>query len=258
MAERSSDKRLLGRRALVTGAAGGQGAAVARQFASEGAVLALTDLPGERLSALEVELRREGAEAKAIAADVRSEQEVQAVVAGAVDFLGGLDVLYNNAGVYWAEKDATVDQLERAIWDEILAINTTSAFLFSKHALSHLLESRDGVLLNVASVAGYAGDAECHAYAASKGALIALTKSIAQRFGSSGLRANVICPGFIATPMVASLLEDEEITRWVEGATALGRVGQPEEVAAVAAFLASSASSFVTASIITVHGGLVK
>jgi NAD(P)-dependent dehydrogenase (short-subunit alcohol dehydrogenase family) len=258
MAERSSDKRLLGRRALVTGAAGGQGSAVARQFAAEGAVLALTDLPGERLSALELELRCDGANAKAIAADVRSEQEVQAVVAGAVDFLGGLDVLYNNAGVYWAEKDATVDLLDRAIWDEILAINATSAFLFSKHALPHLLESRDGVLLNVASVAGYAGDAECHAYAASKGALIALTKSIAQRFGSSGLRANVICPGFIATPMVASLLEEEEISQWVERATALGRVGQPEEVAAVAAFLASSASSFVTASVITVHGGLVK
>lgn len=192
--ERAPDGRLVGRRALVTGAAGGQGAAVARQFAADGAALVLTDLPGERLTALETGLRGEGIDAKAIAADVRSEDEVAHAVRGAVAFLGGLDVLYNNAGVYWADRDATVDRLDRAVWDEILAINTTSAFLFSKYALPCLLESQDAVILNVASVAAYAGDPECHAYAASKGALIALTKSIAQRFGSCGLRATSSAP----------------------------------------------------------------
>jgi NAD(P)-dependent dehydrogenase (short-subunit alcohol dehydrogenase family) len=121
-----------------------------------------------------------------------------------------------------------------------------------------LLDSGAGVLINVASVAAYAGDTECHAYAASKGALIALTRSIAQRYGREGLRANVICPGFIATPMVDWLLDDDEATGSVVAATALGRVGSAEEVAAVAAFLASTAASFVTSTEIDVHGGLVK
>src|SRR5581483_4537363 len=99
---------------------------------------------------------------------------------------------------------------DRHVFDEIIAINTTGVFLFAKHALPHLLASSDGVLLNVASVAAYAGDPDCHAYAASKGALISLTRSIAQRYGEFGLRAIVICPGFIATPMVDWLLQDDE------------------------------------------------
>jgi NAD(P)-dependent dehydrogenase (short-subunit alcohol dehydrogenase family) len=114
------------------------------------------------------------------------------------------------------------------------------------------------VLLNVASVAAYAGDTECHAYAASKGALIALTRSIAQHYGPAGLRANVICPGFIATPMVDWLLDDPTATESVVHATALRRVGEPDEVAAVATFLASTGSSFITSTEINVHGGLVK
>lgn len=250
--------QLEGRRILVTGAAGGQGAAVSRQFAAEGATLAVSDLASEGLDSLNKELRADGTTAIAIAADVRVEEEVATVVQEAVRFLGGLDVLYNNAGVYWPNRDAPVDRLDREVFDEIIAINTTSAFLFTKHALSHLLASTDGVVLNIASVAAYAGDRECHAYAASKGALIALTRSIAQRYGPMGLRANVICPGFIATPMVDWLLEDAEATQRVIDTTALRRVGEPAEVAAVATFLASTASSFVTSTEVVVHGGLVK
>lgn len=249
---------MAGRRALISGAAGGQGEAVARRFVAEGARVALTDISSERLRHLSNDLIGEGHDAVAFPCDVRKDLEVEAVVEAAADALGGLDVLYNNAGVYWPDRDAPVDRLERGVWDEILAINTTSVFLFSKHALKHLLAAGDGVLLNVASVAAYAGDAQCHAYAASKGALIALTKSIAQRYGNAGLRANVICPGFIATPMVDWLLEDASLAQDVMDATALARVGTPEEVASVAAFLASADASFVTASVIPVHGGLVK
>ncbi|PWU18314.1 MAG: hypothetical protein C5B48_14855 [Candidatus Rokuibacteriota bacterium] len=246
------------RRILVTGAAGGQGTAVARKFAVEGASLALSDLATEALQSLTNELLAAGISATAVPADVRDEGQIIAAVEDAVSFLGGLDVLYNNAGVYWPDRDAPVDCLDREVFDDILAINTTSVFLFAKHAMPNLLASPDGVLLNVASVAAYAGDPECHAYAASKGALIALTRSIAQRYGPSGLRANLICPGFIATPMVDWLLRDEVATEHVAAATALRRVGQPEEVAAVATFLASTASSFVTSTEIAVHGGLVK
>jgi NAD(P)-dependent dehydrogenase (short-subunit alcohol dehydrogenase family) len=246
------------RRILITGAAGGQGAAVARKFAAEGASLALSDLPSPELEALGDEIRRAGASATCVPADVCAEDQVAATVQGACDYLGGLDVLYNNAGVYWPTRDAPIDRLDREVFDEVMMINTTGVFLFAKHAIPHLLKSRDGVLINVASVAAYAGDTECHAYAASKGALIALTRSIAQSYGPAGLRANVICPGFIATPMVDWLLDDRAATDRVVNATALRRVGEPEEVAAVATFLASTASSFVTGTEIDVHGGLVK
>jgi NAD(P)-dependent dehydrogenase (short-subunit alcohol dehydrogenase family) len=250
--------QLESRRILVTGAAGGQGAAVARRFAAEGASLALSDLASPELESLAAEIKNTGAAATSVPADVRIEDQVAAAVQSAYDFLGGLDVLYNNAGVYWPARDAPVDQLDREVFDEVIAINTTGAFLFAKHAIPHLLQSHAGVLLNVASVAAYAGDTQCHAYAASKGALIALTRSIAQRYGPAGLRANVICPGFIVTPMVDWLLDDRAATESVVNATALRRVGEPEEVAAVATFLASTASSFVTSTEIDVHGGLVK
>jgi NAD(P)-dependent dehydrogenase (short-subunit alcohol dehydrogenase family) len=253
-----TEPQLHSRRILVTGAAGGQGAAVARRFAAEGAALALSDLPGPQLEALAAEIHGSGSTVTALPGDVRDEDQVTAVVRAAAEHLDGLDVLYNNAGVYLPDRDAPVDRLEREVFDEVMAINTTSVFLFAKHAIPHLLESRDGVLINVASVAAYAGDPECHAYAASKGALIALTRSIAQRYGPQGLRALVICPGFIATPMVDWLLADPAATAGVVDSTALRRVGRPDEVAAVATFLASTASSFVTSTEIDVHGGLVK
>jgi 3-oxoacyl-[acyl-carrier protein] reductase len=114
------------------------------------------------------------------------------------------------------------------------------------------------VILNVSSTAGLGGDSEAHAYGASKGALIALTKGIAQRFGREGLRANVICPGLIETPMLDAALEGEELTRRLLAQVALRRIGRPEEVAAYAAFLASEEASYVTSSVIEIHGGLVK
>jgi NAD(P)-dependent dehydrogenase (short-subunit alcohol dehydrogenase family) len=243
---------------LITGAAGGQGVAVARRFAREGARVALSDLDGSAVEALVQELRGDGADAIALPADVRDEDAVEAVAQDAVNAFGGLDVLYSNAGVYWPERDAPVDALALESWEQILAINTTGTFLFAKHALPHLVASGSGVLLTVASVAAYAGDPECHAYAASKGALIALTLSIAQHYGPQGVRAVVICPGFVDTPMVAPVVSDGPTRARIAGATALRRIGQPDEIASTAVFLASAEASFVTGSVISVHGGLVK
>jgi NAD(P)-dependent dehydrogenase (short-subunit alcohol dehydrogenase family) len=249
--------RLAGRRALITGAANGQGRAVARRFAAEGAGLVVVDRDAAGIEALARELQGQGADALGVCADVQDESDVQRAVAAAVDG-GGLDVLYNNAGVYWPERDAPADRLSRTVWDEILAINATGALLFCKHALPALLASDAGVVLNVASVAGYAGDPACHAYAASKGAIIALTLSLAQAYGPAGLRAVAICPGFIETPMLAPFLAEEESIARLRGATALRRLGTSEEVADVALFLASREAAFVSSVVVPVHGGLVK
>jgi NAD(P)-dependent dehydrogenase (short-subunit alcohol dehydrogenase family) len=242
----------------VTGAVGAMGSAVARRFAAEGARLAITDLAAEPLELLTAELREVGAETLSYPADVADEEQVAAAVDATAQGLGGIDVLYNNAGVRLVGQDGPVDRLERTVWDATLAVNATGAFLFCKHALPHLLRSPAGVILNVSSTAGIGGDSEAHAYGASKGALIALTKGIAQRFGREGLRANVLCPGLIDTPMLDAALEGEELTQMLLAQVALGRVGRPEEVAAYAAFLASDEASYVTSSVIEIHGGLAK
>lgn len=254
-----SEPRLQGRRCLVTGAAGGQGAAVSRRFAAEGASLAVTDLHDDKVQELAAELRDGGANAVGVAGDVRDETQVAEVVGAAVSALGGLDVLYNNAGVLLIEDDRPSEELELATWNDVLAVNATGMFLFCKHALPALLEAAPGsVILNVGSAASYRGDPHFHAYAAAKGALLSYTASLAQCYGPRGLRANLLCPGFIDTPMISSLLGDEDLVAAVTGATALRRMGEPEEIAAYAAFLASTEASFVTDAVVTVHGGFVK
>jgi len=253
----AAENGLVGRRILVTGAAGGQGAAVARRLAASGAALALTDLPGEALDRVVAELE-DGGRVVSIGADVTDEAQVSAVCTRATAVLGGLDGLYNNAGVYWHDRDAPVDRLPREVWDAVLAVNVTGPYLFCKHALEALRRSGRGVVVNVASTAGHAGDPDCHAYAASKGALIALTRSIAQRYGVDGLRAVALCPGFVETAMVDFAVADATIAERVRRATALRRLGQPDEIAAVAAFLLSDDASFVTSVVIDAHGGLIK
>jgi NAD(P)-dependent dehydrogenase (short-subunit alcohol dehydrogenase family) len=251
------EPRLAGRRILITGAAGGQGRAVARRLLDEGALVALSDVAADRLEHAADEL----GEADRIAicpADVRDERAVRGAVEHAVATFGGLDGLYNNAGVYLQDRDAPVDRLELDVWDSVFAINTTGMFLFCKHAVPALLEADAGVLVNVSSTAGHAGDAACHAYAASKGALIALTLSIARRWGADGLRAVTLCPGFIETPMVDFAVRDPAVAGSIRSATALARLGRPEEIAGAAAFLLSDDASFVTACTVDVHGGLVK
>jgi len=250
--------RLAGRRALITGAAGGMGRAVARRFAAEGAQLALTDLAQQPLEALAAELRASGAEVTAHVADARSEREVAAAVGSAANAHGGLEVLYNNAGVLLAGRDRRVGELDVEVWDDVLAINARGQFLFCKHSLPSLLVAEHPAIVNVASVAGYAGNPIYHAYAASKATVIGLTLSIAQGYGADGLRAIALCPGFVDTPMVETFTSDADATAEVVARTALGRFGTPDEIAAAGAYLVSQDASFVTSTVFGVHGGLVQ
>jgi NAD(P)-dependent dehydrogenase (short-subunit alcohol dehydrogenase family) len=244
----------------VTGAAGGQGVAVCKRFVEEGASVLATDIDERALEQLVESLGvgDKGGQLETIQADVASEEEIQAVVAQSVSRFGGLDILYNNAAVRVADRDAPTAALDVEIWDITFAINARGAFLFCKHALPQLLLTRDGVIINVSSVAGYRGDTECHAYSATKGALIALTMSLAQTYGPQGVRVLALCPGFIATSMVSGYLDDAALRDEIVGATALRRIGEPADIANVAAFLASCDAGFMTSVIVPVHGGLVK
>ena len=248
-------RRLEGRRALVTGAAGGQGRAVAHRFAQEGARLALTDVDGDGLDQLVGELRAAGAGAHAVVADALVSEQVEAIVPAAVEALGGLDVLYSNAGVYLPAIDRPVADAEDEPWAMVMEVNLGSMMRICRAAMPHLVRSR-GTLIAVSSVAGYAGDDQTSAYPASKAAVIGLTKSIAYAYGADGVRANAICPGLIDTPMTASRIADPELAPRILASIPLGRAGRADEVAAVAAFLASDDASYVSGVVLPVHGGL--
>jgi NAD(P)-dependent dehydrogenase (short-subunit alcohol dehydrogenase family) len=237
--------RLSGKRALVTGAASGIGAACVRLFAQEGARVAGIDL---------VKPHADVPLASFHEADVREEEPVKQAVAGALRSLGGLDVLVNAAGVAGG---GPAHLCELAEWKRVLDVNLTGTFLVTKHALPALIAEQRGSIVNLASVEGLEGGESMSAYNASKGGVVLLTRNLALDYGALGIRANAICPGFIKTPMT-SVLSDPAfapITRRIEEAHALGRLGEPEEVANVALFLASDEASFVSGGAITVDGG---
>jgi NAD(P)-dependent dehydrogenase (short-subunit alcohol dehydrogenase family) len=224
----------------------------------EGARVLATDVDAPRLDALASELGASESKLRVAPADLRDADAIAAAVDTAHDAFGGLDVLYNNASTRAADHDAPTAELDPEAWDLTFSVNARGTFLFCRSALPHLLASGRGVIINVSSVAGYRGDTECHAYSASKGAQLALTASLAQTYGPRGLRAIALCPGFISTPMVRTYIEDAGLREAVVGATALRRIGDPIDIAGVAAFLASDEAAFITDVIVPVHGGLVK
>ena len=243
--------RLDGKKALITGGASGIGAAAARRFVAEGAVVAIADVqdvPGDLRSELGASL------ACTQSLDVRDESSVEAAVRGAEKELGQIDVLLNAAGVngYGAAHD-----LDGAEWDRVLDINLKGSFLVAKHVLGGMRERQAGNIIHVASVEGISAISMQLAYNASKGAVILMTKNMALDYGVEGIRVNCLCPGLINTPMTAMLQEPELQAlreRMVE-LHALRRMGQPEEVANCAVFLASDEASFVTGTALVVDGG---
>lgn len=245
-------KLLEGKVAIITGAARGIGKAIALKFASEGANVAFTDLViDENGLATQKELEALGAIAKGYASNAANFEETHAVVANIVKDFGRIDILVNNAGI---TKDGLMMRMSEGQWDAVLNVNLKSAFNFIHACTPVMMKQRCGSIINMASVVGVHGNAGQCNYAASKGGMIALAKSIAQELGSRGIRANAIAPGFIMTAMTDSLPDDVK-AEWCKKIP-LRRGGTPEDVANIAAFLASDMSSYVSGQVIQVDGGM--
>lgn len=244
-------KRLEGKTAIVTGGAQGIGFEGAKLFAAEGAHVIIADINAEK---------GEKAAAEIGATFVRCDVSKAADVENVVKMAGTVDVLYNNAGVFWTGHDGKITDISDADWDRVIAINLKSVYLFTKCAIPTMIASgRGGSIINTGSSAAQIGIPDCDAYTATKGAIVQLTKSLAVEYGRYRIRTNAISPAAIMTPMMRQSNPenssfDEE--RFLKLRTPLRRYGTPEEVAKVALFLASDESSYLNGAIIVADGGI--
>jgi NAD(P)-dependent dehydrogenase (short-subunit alcohol dehydrogenase family) len=248
--------RMKGKRTLITGAGGGIGRAAARAFAREGAAVAVADIRPEAAQGAAEEIERSGGRALALCGDVADEASCAEMVAAAERAFGGLDTLFNNAGIVLpGDNDATDTPLD--VWQRTLAVDLTSVFLCCKFGIPALLRAGGGAIVNNASMVALVGSAFPQiAYTAAKGGVVAMTRELAMVYGRRGIRVNAICPGPVRTPMTDAFFDTEE--KWASRRRymPMGRLGAPEEVAAVALFLASDEASYVTGAAYTVDGGI--
>jgi NAD(P)-dependent dehydrogenase (short-subunit alcohol dehydrogenase family) len=248
--------RLEGKVALITGGASGMGMVASTLFASEGAKVVLTDLADEAGQRVAAQIAEAGGEAIYVHADVSSESDARAMVEAAVQRFGKLDVLYNNAGIMLGE-DGSVESMDESVWDRTLAINVKGVAFGCKYGVPAMIESGGGSIINVASFVAWLGAATSQtAYTASKGAVLAMTREIAVEYARKGMRCNALCPGPIETPLLMQLLSDEAKRQRRFVHIPMGRLGQADELAKAALFLASDDSSFMTGASLIVDGGI--
>jgi 3-oxoacyl-[acyl-carrier protein] reductase len=241
--------RLHGKRIVVTGAARGIGAAIARRYAAEGATLALIDVRADDIAATAAALG-----AKSVAGDLSTADTASAAFDEAIGTLGGIDVLVNNAGIL---RFAPLLEITADDWDEMFAINTRSMLLGIQAAgRSMIAEGTPGRIINMASMGGKLGAANQAHYAASKAAVISLTQVAAKELGPHGINVNAICPGYVLTEMGAATRTEEMVAGW-SAMSPLGRCAEPDDVAGVALFLASPESAYMTGQALNVTGGMM-
>jgi NAD(P)-dependent dehydrogenase (short-subunit alcohol dehydrogenase family) len=248
-----AEGRLRDRVALVTGAGSGIGEAIAIRFGREGAIVIATDLRAETAEQTAATIRRAGGVATSASLDVTVEGAARAVIADVLAAHGRLDVLVNNAGGSVGDGP---QEMQLPTWDRMIRLNLTGAFLCIQAALPPMLDQRSGSIVNISSVTGLLGVGE-EPYGAAKAGLINLTRNIAIRYGSSAIRCNVICPGTIQTPNWAERIAArpdiiDRLGRWYP----LGHIGQPDDVAAAALFLASDESTWISGITLPVDGGV--
>jgi 3-oxoacyl-[acyl-carrier protein] reductase len=240
--------RLDGKSALITGASGGIGAAIARTLHAQGAVVALSGTRRDALDRLAAEL---GERAFVCPADLRDATEPDALVAAAEQAAGPLAVLVNNAGM---TRDMLALRMHDEDWQAVIDIDLTAPFRLARAALRGMLRRRAGRIINISSIVGATGNAGQANYAAAKAGLVGMSKALAQEVASRGITVNVVAPGFITTPMTDRLPEQQRSR--LTDAIPLGRLGQPDDVAAAVVYLASNEAGWITGATLHVNGGM--
>lgn len=248
--------RLANKVAIITGSASGMGQAAAALFAHEGASIVVTDISADMGEETVKHIRGAGGKAIFVKANVAHEDEVKHLVSATIDEFGHVDVLYNNAGIMPSD-DGSVTAISEATWDKIMDVNLKSTFLCSKYTIPHMVKQGKGSIINIASFVAFMGcTVPQDAYTASKGGMLALTKSFAVQYGSHGIRCNAICPGPIETPMLRSLWISEEARNLRLNRIPLGRFGEPNDIIYMALYLASDESSWTTGAWLIIDGGI--
>lgn len=246
--------RFPGKSVIVTGAASGIGRETAIRFAAEGALVTVADIDEAGANETAARIATAGGTARVSITDVSSEDAVEAMVDGACQAYGGLDVIHNNA--YWAPLDRSVVDTSMDEWNRTIAVTLTSVFLGCKHAVPKLIERGGGTIVNTASTSGLAATPTFAAYIAAKGGVVALTRSVAFDFGRQGVRCNAVAPGLIkGTKATDPVFADPDRIGFLNTKLLLGRPGEPPDIANAVLFLASDESAFMTGQTMVVDGG---
>ena len=251
---------LNGKVVIVTGGAMGIGAGAAVEFARQGADVAIADVDLPAARAVVQQVQALGARGTAVQADVSVSEQCRRAVAETVSALGGLDILFNNAGIQPPASYTNVEDTPEEIWDRVLAVNLKSRFLMAKYAIPEMRRRGGGVIISTASVQGLQSTNLVPAYAASKGGDISLTRQMALDYAGDNIRVLTVCPGGVDTPMWRTGIDEAEVPERLarSGEThPLGRIGQPQDIANVVVFLAGERASFMTGEYVCVDGGLM-
>lgn len=246
--------RLENKVAIITGSGSGIGRSIALAFVKEGAKVVIADKSEEGGNETIKQIAEVGGEGVFVKADVSQSVDVDSVVNACLKKFGHVDILVNNAGIV---KFSALHETSEEDWDEILDVNLKSVFLGSKRVLSEMLKQGQGKIVNIASIAGLVAFDKIGAYSASKGGIISLTRAMALEYASRKINVNCIAPGVINTAMTKSIADNSALKKSTEAATPLGRLGEPEDIAVAAVYLASSESDFVTGQVLVVDGGWV-
>ena len=250
--------RLVGKVAVVTGGAGGIGAATATLLAERGAAVVVADIDPDAAKHVAVGIEEQGGTAAAHVTDVSDETSVTALMAHAVDLFGGVDILHNNAAAMGPDvlgRDLDLEFLDLEVWERTLAVNLRGAMLGCKHAIPLMRRRGGGAIVNTSSVAGEAGDVRFVAYGVSKAGINILTKCVASRYGREGIRCNAIAPGMVLTDTLQRALSKSDIDSALRHHLS-ARAGYPIDIARAVAFLVSEEGSFINGHILDVDGGV--